>query len=104
LALTCGVPRVRRALFGSHPASKSKAYSKKAIAGASHGLFSRNARLYIFALSDDDCAVSGYCEISVIPTTVAIDQTRRIAGSIMGDASSEHLRQMIGKAKRNQGK
>ncbi len=55
-------------------------------------------------LSDNDGAVSGYFGISVIPTTVAIDQSGRIAGSIVGDASSDQLRQMIGNAKRSQGK
>jgi peroxiredoxin len=62
-------------------------------------------RDYTFPLlSDDDGAVSGYFGISVIPTTVAIDQTGRIAGSIVGDTSSDQLRQMIGKAKRSRGK
>lgn len=55
-------------------------------------------------LSDDDGAVSGYFGISVVPTTVAIDQTGRIAGSIVGDTSSDQLRQMIARANRRQGK
>lgn len=62
-------------------------------------------RGYTFAfISDEDGAVSGYFGISVIPTTIVIDQTGRIAGSIVGDASSDQLRQMIGKAIRSPGK
>ncbi|MDQ2776192.1 MAG: TlpA family protein disulfide reductase [Acidobacteriota bacterium] len=63
------------------------------------------ARGYTFPLlSDEDGAVSGYFGISVIPTTVVIDQTGKIAGSIVGEATSDQLRQMIGKAKRSQEK
>lgn len=62
-------------------------------------------RGYTFPLlSDDDGAVSGYFGISVIPTTIAIDRTGRIAGSIVGDVSSDEFRQMIRNVKRSQGK
>ncbi len=50
-------------------------------------------------LFDDDGLVSGYFGISVIPTTIVIDQTGRIAGSIVGDAQSAQLRQIVRKVK-----
>jgi peroxiredoxin len=50
-------------------------------------------------LFDNDGAVSGYFGISVIPTTIVIDQNGRIASSIVGDSPSTQLRQIIGKAK-----
>jgi peroxiredoxin len=50
-------------------------------------------------LFDNDGAVSGYFGISVIPTTIVIDQNGRIVSSIVGDSPSTQLRQIIGKAK-----
>ena len=50
-------------------------------------------------LFDNDGAVSGYFGISVIPTTIVIDQNGRIVSSIVGDSPLAQLRQIIGKAK-----
>jgi peroxiredoxin len=51
-------------------------------------------------LFDNDGAVSGYFGISVIPTTIVIDQNGRIVSSTVGDSPLAQLRQIIGKAKR----
>jgi peroxiredoxin len=50
-------------------------------------------------LLDNDGAVSGYFGISVIPTTIVIDQNGRIVSSIIGDSPPAQLRRIIGKAK-----
>jgi peroxiredoxin len=50
-------------------------------------------------LFDDDGAVSGYFGISVIPTTIVIDQNGRIISSTAGDSPLAQLRQIISKAK-----
>jgi peroxiredoxin len=50
-------------------------------------------------LFDNDGAVSGYFGISVIPTTIVIDQNGRIVSSIIGDFPLAQLRQIISKTK-----
>lgn len=50
-------------------------------------------------LFDNDGAVSGYFGISVIPTTIVIDQNGRIVSSIIGDSPLAQLRQIISKTK-----
>jgi peroxiredoxin len=50
-------------------------------------------------LFDNDGAVSGYFGISVIPTTIVIDQNGRIVSSMIGDSPLAQLHQVIGKAK-----
>lgn len=50
-------------------------------------------------LFDDDATVSGYFGISIIPTTIVIDQAGGIVASIVGDPSCDQLRQIINKVK-----
>lgn len=72
--------------------------------GAVTGSFLKAGRYTFPFLRDGDAAVSGYFGVSVIPTTIVIDEKGRIAGSIVGEAPAAQLRLMVQKAKCRQRK